>query len=137
MKVIYKILLILEIVAGFSHMLIIWLMGLLSSLPILITMFNDGLDRVLLSALGLIVFALGTLGLIGVLQLLKLLLLKNASIDSPTKLKVFLICGYAANLFAICFVSFEFTFKTLLLSLPMIVTVHLIYLSRGYLWKSS
>ena len=118
-------------------MLLLWVFGLGFSPLLFASLFSGKLEPAIFSILGLVVFALGTLGIFGVLQLLKLLLFQNVSVSPPNKLKVFLASGFAVNTVVICLFSFELTSKTLAASLPMIVTVHLIYLSRDYLWENS
>jgi hypothetical protein len=133
MKVIQKILLILELIVGFGLLLYFWLLGLIMS-PLLAVNLASGDIEALLP---LAAFILGGIGLWGMLQLSLRVISPTTTVSPPERLKKFLACGYVAIFIALGVFGVASNPETLIFILPLVVATHFIYISRGYLWQSS
>lgn len=129
-----KALLLLEVMIGYSLAFYLWLLGVLF-MPVLILGI---IERDVASVLLGMTIALGGLGFWGVLKLIIKMLAPETEIPNAQRMKIFLLSGYGAGayLLLVQFGISSYPVNVIVL-LPLLVTVHLVYESRAYLWDRS
>lgn len=134
MKVIRKIALIIEFIIGFGLPVYIWILGLIMSPFLALGFVKDGEFDM---AASLVTVVLGGVGLWGMLQLTVKVLEPHSRVTTPRKLLGFVACGLLTVSIATVLLGFEPKGFSLIFLPPILVTVHFLYLARGYFWKSS
>lgn len=127
-------LLLLEVVIGYSLVCYLWLLGVMFFPVIFLGIIEVDIDSIFLG----VAIAFGGLGLWGVLQLTIKILEPEVEISSSKRLKLYLLAGYAAAAYLLL-VQFGISLypMNIVLLLPLLVTLHLIYETRAYLWVRS
>ncbi|MDO3386376.1 hypothetical protein QWI17_11055 [Gilvimarinus sp. SDUM040013] len=134
MRVIRKIALIIETIIGFGLPIYMWVLGLIMS-PFLFLGFVTGGEIEM--AVSVLAVALGGIGLWGMLQLAVKVIEPHSRVTTPRRLTGFVVCGLLAVSIATVLLGFEPKGFSLIFLPPVLVTVHFLYLARGYLWPNS
>jgi len=132
MKTLVKIGILIEFTLGFASVFFLWVLALLMS-PMSLVNIVTGSPPDHIIVLPLLVF-LGGLGLWGVSQLTIKLVRPSFHFKDARRIKFFLIASLSALCFFGYLVNISSTKGIAIILLPVIVTVHFCYLSRGYLW---
>lgn len=131
MRPIYKFLIIVEAIIGFGPLVIILGLGLIA-IPISIVGILDGYYGALLM---LLIEIGGFLGMFAFISVLMHILEPSRYFLSFSKLRFFIICGFCSIL-GFTFMS-GINIELIWLLIPIVVSVHFIYLGRKYVFADS
>lgn len=131
MKSAFKVIILLELIVGYSPIFYMLVLSLIMSSFMLLSVFT-GATTLLVPLLATI---LGALGCVGMFQVVIKILDRDVEIKNLKLIKLFLLCGLAALIIGVIYMqAFEFP-QALMFLLPTFVLVHFVYLLKGYLFK--
>ncbi len=134
MSPLQRMLLLLEVIVCYGPAFLLWGMGLIV-IPISITSLASGQ----ISGLYLLaMLAGGGLGMAALISLVIKIMGSDSQIMSPFKIKLFMASGVIA-IIAFLFMANVggFNLLSILLLLPIIASIHLIYLGRSYIFNKN
>ena len=128
MRVIFKVLLILEFVLAFFPVVYLWILSLIVFPASVIGMFHGGKDAFVASLMTI----LGGLGIWGIIQLLIKILNPELPISRPKHIVVYIASGILALIIAAIIMQPSGLKNLVMFLLPAVVTLHFVYLKKGY-----
>jgi len=134
MRPVLKMFLIIEVAVCFGPLILWWGMGLVMAALQIGMLFHDFAE---VAPSALLVFALvgaGTVGLMALLEVLRSLFDPSASLMNPNITLLFVVIGLMPVIWMIY--DAPWTPWILIGLVPMVATVHIIYLGRQYLFSS-
>lgn len=126
-------LLILEFVIAFFAVTYLWILSVIVS-PLTIIALFTGADE---NFIPLILTIAGGFGFWGIIQLAIKIISPKLPVTEPKRLKVFLCSGVASLVLGGYFFEVSSLSESLMFLVPILATLHFIYLGRSYLWSSS
>jgi hypothetical protein len=131
MKSLYRILILLEAVVSFGPLVLLLGLGLITIPGAIISLFNGDLGGIIL----LLIEIGGILGLIAFICVLLHIFEPTKYFVKPKKLRWFILCGFASILMFMFITGVNKS--TLWLVLPLLVSLHFVYLGRRYVLSNS
>ena len=131
MKPLYKILILLEAIVSFGPLVLLLGLGLITIPGAIISLYNGDFGGLVL----LLIEVGGILGLIAFICVLLHIFEPSKYFIKPKKLRWFILCGFVSVL-TFMFVT-GVNKSTLWLALPLVVSLHFLYLGRRYVLSNS
>jgi len=128
MRIVFRILLILEFIIAFSPVIYLWILSLIvlpASVMLIFTGGGGGYTMVSLTTLG-------GLGFWGIIQLLLKILNPETPISKPSHIIAYLISGICSLVLAAVTMQATELSNFIMFLLPTFVTLHFTYLAKGY-----
>lgn len=133
-----------EIIVCFGYVVILWCVGL----SLVSQLFVSALNDISLVLLFVAIEVLGLFGMVAILILYAMTKPDFVSLYSANELKVYILCGICALTFACAILTgvFDLTSMSLnfqpiklrwfayFITLPVLSTLHLVYIKRQFLW---
>jgi hypothetical protein len=129
MKIIFKVVLLVEAMVGFSVLIYFWVLGLIMSPVMVLRLLVNAEFEMVFPVLAIV---LGGVGLWGMLQLIVKVMAPGSRVAAPCRLLVYVVCGLLAVSVVAVFLRFDDNFFLIFLP-PVLVTIHFMYLVREYL----
>ena len=133
MKVMNKILIIIEFIIAFFAVTYIWILSLVT-LPLSVFGIIKG---ELSFVIPVAITFLASLGFWGIIQLLIKIVNPNLPISKPNHIKVYLLAGIVALVSGVIYMQAKEFNHLIMFLMPALVTIHFSYLEKGYLFKGS
>jgi hypothetical protein len=133
MRIMFRVLLILEFIIAFSPVIYLWILSLIVFPASVMLVFTGGSGGFIMVSLTI----LGSLGFWGIIQLLLKILNPETPISKPSHIIAYLILGVFSLVIASITMQATELSNFIMFLMPAFVTLHFAYLARGYFKKAA